>query len=460
MKLPFRYQFILAPFIIVVLLACLVAYTLLELSYINKANEITRQWAIISDRAQTAISSARQLNTIIRELSSEDIQQDEQFFSYLEQTRILSDSLHIPYLLEQVSPELRQLITDSGQLLREPEHVRPEAISLSLERLLPALEYQAKIFTAQRRTTFIDNHHKLVAISSRLTTVLLTALIICISLATGLALWGLTITRRRLKRLTQRAHDVCTGDSVPLPAPVDTRDELDDLELCLANMTTRLLQVVSVENVLLGVEGERRRIAMDMHDGVLADLTAINRRLDKLNTSIAKQGGIKNDEINAMRADVDNVIDNLRCTIDDLHPQVLETLGLESALHSYIERHRGRDGMTASFQNVHFEFDQRIDSSLSTRDKINLFRIIAEAINNVIKHAQGDRLEISLRIVQDKIIACIEDNGIGMPKEIRGDGHGCANISERARLIGAKIQWRTSRFSQGTCFELSLRLKQ
>lgn len=452
MKLPFKYQFILAPFSIVVLLACMVAYTLFELSNINRANDITRQWEIVSDRALAAIASARSLNRVIHELSTaQDIQQDEHFFSYLEQARILSDSLHNPYLIDQISPELQQQIDNSLPLLREPENIKPEVISLSLSALLPVLEYQSKIFTAQRRTAFIDNHHRLVAISSRLTTVLLTALIICIMLATGLALWGLNITRRRLKTLSHHAHNACSGDNTPLPAPTNTQDELDDLELCLANMTNRLLQVVSVENVLQGVESERRRIAMDMHDGVLADLTVINRRIDNLNPNAV------DDELIAMRSDVDDIISNLRDTIDDLHPQVLETLGLESALHSYIERHGGRNNTTPS---VNFDFDQRIDESLQMTDKINLFRIVTEAINNAIKHAHCERIEVDLRIVQNQLIVSIEDNGLGMPEEIKGTGHGCANISERVRLIGAKVQWRASRFSSGTCFELKFPLKQ
>ena len=283
MKLPFRYQFILAPFIIVALLACLVAYTLLELSTINQNNEINRQWEILTDRIQTAIASANRLNRVISELSSSrDIQQDDQFFNFLEQAAVLSDSMLDPTLLEQIPPNLRRQIKDSELLLREPERTDPAAISDSITELLPALEYQYKIFAAQRRTAFINAHKKLVVISSQMTTVLLTGLILCIILASALAFWGFTVTRRRLNQLTLRAHAMSVGDNVTLPAPAISRDELDDLEIFLANMTTRLLNAVSVENVLRGAEKERRRIAMDMHDGVLADLTAVNRQFDSL----------------------------------------------------------------------------------------------------------------------------------------------------------------------------------
>lgn len=448
MKLPFNYQFILTPFVIVVLLACLVGYTLIELSKINKENEITRQWEILTDRIQIAIASTNRLKSVTRELANaQDIREHEHFFNYLEQTAILSDSLLDAMLLEQLPAELRQQIESIEHWLREPERVDPTSIMNSLVDLLPALEYQFKIFVAQRRTSFIDNHRQLVSISSRMTTALLAGLMFCITSATALALWGLTVTRRRLNRLSQRARTVCVNDQVPMPKPVIVRDELDDLEICLANMTKRLLQFVSIENIFRGAENERRRIAMDMHDGVLADLTTINRRLDSLNTPSTEA-----EQKSMLRADVDNVINNLRRTIDDLHPQVLETLGLESAMQSFLDRHNAISG----FPDYHFEFDQKIEDLLPIDSKLSLFRIVTEAVNNVLKHAKCNRLEVCLRCCAQQLIVTVEDNGVGYPTDMKPTGHGCANISERAHLIGASIQWRASRFATGTCFELKL----
>lgn len=452
MKLSFRYQFILAPFTIVVILACLIAYTLFALTKINNENEVTRQWEILTDSIQAMISSATQLDKVVDKLSSvQDIQQDEYFFIYLEQAGILADSFQNSHLLGRLEPELRQQILNSRQLFIEPENQNPAIISGSLTSLLPALEQQYKLFAAQRRSAFINNHRKLVAISSEMTTVLLMGLILCIILATGLALWGFYATRRRLRLLTQRAHTVCTEDNLPLSAPATVHDELDELEICLANMTSRLLNIVNAGNVLSGVEDERRRIAMDMHDGVLADLTSINRKLDNFNEQSNKQELAK-----SLRADIDDSINNLRCIIDDLHPQVLETLGLESALRSFLDRHITSDANT----NIHFEFDQNIEHLLSLDKKINLFRIVVEAITNVIKHAHCDRLEVCIRNVSQQLIVTVEDNGYGMPENIESTGHGFANIAERAHLIGASMHWRAARFSRGTCFELNLPLKQ
>lgn len=450
MKLPFRYQFILAPSIIVFMLAALVAYTLVELANINAANEVTRQSAIVLDRNLTALSGITRLNQIIHAINSQhDLQQDDNYFSYLEQARILSDVLTDPYLLGQLSPELQQQVNQSEHLLRKPEHVDTAVLSHSLSALSPLLEHQQKIFSAQRRASYIDFHRKLLIIISRLSTVLLTVLLLCIAVATGLGLWGLHVIRRRLTQLSDNARAAHGGAPAPITHPNFARDELDELDIYLASMTTRLLHVVSVENVLRGVENERRRIAMDMHDGVLADLTAINRKLDSLSNDSSER-----DEIHTVRTEVDDIIRNLRRTIDDLHPQVLEILGLESALRSLLERYSA----VTDFPHYHIEFDPIIETVIPLHYKLNLFRILTEAINNVVKHARCERFEVSLRLLAQQLLVSVEDNGIGMQLTENLTSHGCANITERAQLIGATVQWRTARFATGTCFELTLSL--
>ena len=438
MQLPFRYQFILAPSLTVILLACLVAYTSYELTRIYDENEATVYWEIVNDNAQTAIATVNQLNTTIKQLS--DIpspQQDDNFFSYLEQSQILSDNLYDRNLLEQIPQELRQRILSVEKLLREPERTDPATLLSSINQFLPDLVYQAKIIAAQRRTTYIDNHQKLLEIINRLTTVQISALLICIIAATLLALWGLFTIRQRFNRLQSRAQLVCASSKFDSSTRLKSSDELDNLENCLINMTDKLLNAVSIENVLRGVENERRRIAMDMHDGVLADLTGINRQLS---------------DDSAIRNDVNEVIDNLRRTIDDLHPQVLEILGFNAALNSWLERHSSAPG----FPQYHYDFENTIEPLLNLEQKINLFRIITETITNVTKHAHADRLELVVRLNDNQMILSVEDNGIGMPTDVPNNGHGIANIKERSRLLGASVSWRRSRFARGTCFELTL----
>ncbi|MDP1682881.1 MAG: ATP-binding protein [Burkholderiales bacterium] len=447
MQLPFRYQFLLAPATIILLLAGLVTYTLVELPRINRENEIPRQWELAADRALVMIATASHLDQVAQRMAATPAKRDELLFDYIEQTQIYLDNAQHSELLARAPEDIRRIIRDSTARLRDPEHVDPKVAHATLSTLLPALNQLYVGFQSQRRTALMDYHRNLREIVAQLINASLTVLLICIVLGVGLATWGLHATRRRLATLTQRAQLVCAGDLAPYPAPIHVRDELDTLDQCLAAMTQRLINTVAVEKVLQGAEDERRRIAMDMHDGVLAELTALSRTLDQ-----AENAQAKTPPISELRANVAELAESIRCVIEDLHPQSLEILGLEAALRSFLARHG------SSLPDYHFEFDPNAESALRPEQKIHLFRIATEAIHNVIRHAQCSRFEVSIRVVAQHLLCTVEDNGIGMPVAQMSQGHGCLNISERARAIGAQTSWGASRFSSGTRFEFSLPL--
>ena len=300
-----------------------------------------------------------------------------------------------------------------------------------------------KFVSERQRENTMSNVVTKITLEKLINQSFLSTLIVCILLAAALSVWGLYLIRRRLKFLVDRIAAVCAPDD----NTTKSRDEIDDLELRLSNVTARLLNVVSAENLVHSAENERRRIARDMHDGILADLTTLNRQLDALHADPSNQSVLA-----SMRTNLDATITDLRRTIDDLHPQVLEILGLESALQSYLARH----STARNFPEYHFEFDPNVEKILAKDHKLNLFRILAEAITNATKHAQCKRLEVCLRVLAQELLASVEDNGIGIATERNTTGHGCANMVERARLMHAKVRWRKSRFTTGTCFELSL----
>lgn len=453
MRLPFHYQFLLAPMLIILLLAGLVAYTLNELPRINRENDITRQWELATDRSLIMIATAGNIDQLALRMAATPNKREELLFDYIEQTQIFLENAQHPELLTHAPQDIRRVIEQTEQRLRDPEQVDPAAAHTAISTVLPALKLLSVGFQSQKRTAYINHNHNLQALVSRLINASLTVLGVCIVLGIGLAAWGLQVTRRRLTALTQRAQQVCASDSENKP-PCQIRDALDTLDQCLADMAQRLIDTVAVEKVLQGAEHERRRIAMDMHDGVLADLTVLSRTLDQAENAQAKVPAI-----DALRQNVAELAESIRCVIDDLHPQSLEILGLEAALRSFFARHHNSLGFPA----YHFEFDAGAELALRPDQKIHLFRITSEVIHNLIRHAQCSRFEVSVRVVAQHLLCTIEDNGIGMPSpasptglDVRG--HGCLNIAERARAIGAQASWSKSRFSTGTRFELNLPL--
>ncbi len=102
--------------------------------------------------------------------------------------------------------------------------------------------------------------------------------------------------------------------------------------------------------------------------------------------------------------------------------------------------------------------DPGVDQYLSDYQSLSLYRIIQEAVHNVIRHAHCNKLEISLWHTNDKIMLLIEDNGVGMSvnSALLKKGRGLTNIQERARSISASISWSRSRFSSGVKLDLRL----
>ena len=454
MRLPFRSQFLLAPAVIILLLTGLIAYLLFELPNIRRENEMTKQWEMVTDRVQVLIAVATHLDHLAQTMSTDStVKRDEMMFEYIEQAQIYLENIQYPELLERAPEDIRSVIVASEARLREPERVDPTLAHATLALVIPGLTSLYNEFLSQRRMAYIDYHKHLIVIIPRLIGASLTVLVLCIVLGVGLAFWGLRVTRSRLHTLTQHALTARVSNLALAPSHHRVKDEIDQLDQCLTTMTQRLVEVVAVENVLQGVEDERRRIAMDMHDGVLADLTALSRTLDTAGIATAKTPSIAD-----LRANIAELAESIRRIIDDLHPQALDILGLEAALRSYLKQHGSGSGGPAH----HFEFDSGVEAALAPSQKINLFRIATEAIHNVIRHAQCSRYEVSIRLVAQRLLFSVEDNGIGMPvidpKHTAQAGHGCLNITERARAMGAQTVWAASRFSTGTRFELSLPL--
>jgi signal transduction histidine kinase len=94
--------------------------------------------------------------------------------------------------------------------------------------------------------------------------------------------------------------------------------------------------------------------------------------------------------------------------------------------------------------------------------QVTVYRMVVEAINNVLRHAHASQLEVSMTLRGGSLVVAVEDNGRGFDHTphlpTASGGRGLHNIRERARAIGAQVCWRNSRFSSGTRFELMLPL--
>lgn len=171
-------------------------------------------------------------------------------------------------------------------------------------------------------------------------------------------------------------------------------------------------------------EGERSRIARDLHDDLGQNLSVIKTYL------ISEVGDL--DLKKRLNEDLSKVINQTREISRNLYPSYLEKIGLTRAIASTLEKTQQASGIQCSF-----EIDEQVED-LSLDQKTHLFRIVQECINNTLKHSGASALKIDLKTVNDEFSFTYRDNGIGLGKEKTG-GLGFVSMKERAKILGGSI---------------------
>jgi two-component system sensor histidine kinase UhpB len=454
-NLPLKSQILLAPAVIIFLIMGLIGFTLAKLTDIKHQNETVREWVRVCEHAQAAISAGQRMTDVARRMEAGTLDKDDDLhFSYLEQSRVLSENLNYAELVSRLTPDTLTAIKQQEHLVKYNEQLDPQAVLTTMEDFLPRLEHTYRGFWVQKRAAYTDYYDNVNHITSQLATISLYVLAASVFMGIALSYWTIRRTKGRLGALARDAKSICAGNLTSPPAPETVRDEVDELALCMSTMTQRLLKVVATEKVLEGAEDERKRIAMDMHDQTLSDLTALSRELHALAADPSVTAEQRSKRLQAIETELEDVSNNIRRIIDDLHPQTLDMLGLENALRSYLEKRLTGPQLPDYFLHI----DRGLDEGLTEFERLNLYRICLVAIDNVIRHSACTRYEIECRRNRDVITLIVEDNGRGFDFDLarKNGGHGLTNIEERAKAIGASASWSPSRFSSGTRFELRL----
>lgn len=458
MRLTLKHQILIAPaavLLLMTLLLCFLQYTYMDLS--RKRDQAEGIGAILMGITEANIAarvmddSVRQYQVLVKsgQASYENL---ETLLNDLDQAyaHLVSGLDRLQKYMVLPEDQAQELDRAVEALYPRKEDFNIWVFTAGLEQLRPKLVKLNEQTKQMRKDTPPPNSKDLDKLTDRAALVSVIVLGAAIPVGVLLSLFFARGILRRVQTLSDSAGRIVRGNLTPPPAPNPVRDELDDLALSINHMTDQLIRVIGTEKLLEGAEEERRRIAMDIHDQTLCDLSGILRGLQ----SLPAEGGVR-DEVCVLEEDLLRAIANLRQLMDNLHPQTLDILGLGAALESHLERHLGKGDMP----EYHLYISPDVDSAgLSRLQKLTLYRIAVEAIHNVIKHARASRYEVNLDLCGEVIVLSIEDNGIGFDPEkvAMRAGRGLNNIRERARTIGAQVRWSRSRFSSGTRFELTL----
>jgi signal transduction histidine kinase len=188
------------------------------------------------------------------------------------------------------------------------------------------------------------------------------------------------------------------------------------------------------EQLIKAQEGERKRIAQDLHDAVGQSLSAIKYSLERALQMLATpQLGSPLQVLNKTVEYVQNTIDEVRTISENLRPALLDALGAVSAIRWLCRE------WSEVFTGVEVEINLHVtDADVREPLGTTLFRTVQESLNNVARHSKATRVSVSVCREAEILRADIADNGIGFDPE--GDslrrGHGLRGIRERASTIG------------------------
>jgi PAS domain S-box-containing protein len=185
----------------------------------------------------------------------------------------------------------------------------------------------------------------------------------------------------------------------------------------------------SLETLLRTHERDRRLTAYEIHDGLVQDATAAQMHLEAL----LKSGRLSDDFV---RGEVETALDLTRKAVKEarhliggLRPPVLDELGVVAAIDYLIDDLPAREPWIDFVEDVHFD---RLEPLLEG----TLYRIIQEAVTNVVRHSKSHRAEVRLSQSADRIQVEIRDWGVGFdPLGRMGKRFGLQGIRERARLL-------------------------
>jgi two-component system sensor histidine kinase UhpB len=185
----------------------------------------------------------------------------------------------------------------------------------------------------------------------------------------------------------------------------------------------------SARRALLVQEGERQRVARELHDEVGQTLTGVMLQVEGLSSRIPAE---LREDLDELRETARSGAEDVRRIVRSLRPEALEDLGLPSALAALA---------TAVHEQAGVRVERRLDAGLplSEEQELVFYRVAQEAITNVARHAAATRVEIQLRRADAGVLLMVRDDGVGLTPAANGSSHGIRGMRERAMLIGAQL---------------------
>jgi signal transduction histidine kinase len=216
----------------------------------------------------------------------------------------------------------------------------------------------------------------------------------------------------------------------------------EDLRLLQAFATSAATAVATAESVqadrlqqrVEAGERERERWAQELHDDALQGLAAIRISLA---TALQSEGADRAGRIESAASEtidqLEGQIDELSRLINELRPAALERHGLAGALEELARECAARGELSV-------ETEIAVDEEMSREEERVVYRLVQEALNNVLKHSEADSARVSAQSSDHSIEIEVRDDGSGFDPDEVGPGRGLTGMRERTELCGGEIE--------------------
>ncbi|MBL9175607.1 MAG: hypothetical protein JNL10_18845 [Verrucomicrobiales bacterium] len=220
----------------------------------------------------------------------------------------------------------------------------------------------------------------------------------------------------------------------------------------------RRVQEEFSRRLIASQEAERQRIARELHDSLGQNLLVIKSRVALAQQQAGRPEKLA-DQLGEAAAMASNALREVREISQNLRPYQLDELGLTKAIGAMVRK-------LAAASPIRFTTDlAELRGVLPPEFEINLYRIVQESLNNVVKHSGADECSVTVTRDEHRIVVRVRDDGCGFEWSEPSDGapsregFGLSSLRERARTMSAQVRF-DARPGEGTCVTVSVPLQR
>jgi len=254
--------------------------------------------------------------------------------------------------------------------------------------------------------------------------------IICVPLQNGAQTIGaIEVLNKQGGTFTQKDLRLLTWLATPATIAIQNARLFEQIQVGHERLQSLSRRLVEIQ------ETERRYIALELHDEAGQSLTSLMVGLRLLERQADSPEAVV-EQVANLKSQTGDILESLHRLAIDLRPASLDHVGLVGALRQYTQSFSEQHDLPIQFEVVGLD-ERRLPTAVET----NLYRIVQEALTNVVRHARASRIDVLLERRGDQLITIIEDDGVGFDPRAAGQNSrlGLVGMRERAEMLDGTL---------------------